>query len=242
MTRRSSIDKTEFEIHFAAEAGRFRPSLRSGVDSLGFRDDPMIGHGVTFSPNDPLGKVSCPLTGMHITWDGFDRKEFMARRKAFDKLLDDEEEHTVGYAHCEVIRPEWDLEIDYKPFDTTVAWPFAPFESTHNPHPKRWDIHISARLDDLDPRLEQILFLEARMYYIDLRKKTGKTHRIFTIQGSNSEKKGVEVFNKMADFLYSAGGMHGAIKYEKTCYWRAVGNPAIAPPTIRFVRTIQRFF
>lgn len=238
MTRRSSIDKTEFEIHFAAEAGQFRHSLREGVDRLGFRDDPMIGHGVTFSPNDPLGKVSCPLTGMHITWDGFDRKEFMERRKQFDRLLDEELEHTVGYAHCEVIRPEWDLEIDLQPFNPAIRWPFEPFESTHNPHPKRWDIHISARLDELDPRLEHILFVEARMYFIDLLKKTGKTHRIFTIQGSNSPKKGIEVFNQMADYLFTAGGMMGAIKFEDTCHWRAVGNPRIAPPTIRKVVTV----
>lgn len=232
MKRRSSIQQTEFEIHFAAEEGGFLPSLREGVDQLGFRDDPMIGHGVTFSPSDPLGKVSCPLVGMHITWDGFDRVEFMRKRSAFNHLLDVEQGHTIGYAHCEVIKPEWDLLVDFKPFDPAVIWPFAPFESQVRPEPKRWDIHISARRDDLDPRLEAILFDFGRMYYIDLQKKSGKIHRIFTIQGSSHAKTGLKVFNLMADYIYATGGMFGAIKFEETCAWRSVGDPQITPPTI----------
>ena len=235
MNRRSSIPSTEFEIHFAAEAGGFRQSLRDGVNALEFRDDPMIGHGVTFSPNDPIGKISCPVTGMHITWDSFSRAEFMQHRKSFNALLSAEEGHTVGYAHCEVIKPAWDLELDWQPFRPEIVWPFKPFESSHSAKPKHWDIHISADTTQLDSRLEAVLFEHARMYFIDLRKKTGRVHRIFTIQGSNSAKKGLEVFEKMADYLHTAGGIAGSIKYEETCFWREVGQPKIVPPTIEGV-------
>lgn len=232
MTRRSSIQSTEFEIHFAAEVAGFTDALRAGVNSLGFRDDPMIGHGVTFSPNDPIGKISCPLTGMHITWDSFSRSEFVRQRNAFDALLSAEESGTTGYAHCEVIRPEWDLEIDISPFRPDIRWPVQPFHSSFSAKPKRWDIHISADRSQLDPRLESILFEHAQMYFIDLIKKTGRVHRVFTIQGTKSTKKGLELFNRIVDYLLVAGGMAGSIKFEETCYWREVGNPRIVPPTI----------
>jgi len=232
MTRRSSIHTTEFEIHFAAEVGGFTAALREGVNELGFRDDPMVDHGVTFSPNDPIGKVSCPLTGMHITWDSFSRADFVRHRVAFDELLSAEKDRTTGYAHCEVIRPEWDLDLDPTPFRPEVRWPADPFESSFSSKSKRWDIHISADRSQLDPRLEAVLFEHARMYFIDLQKKTGRIHRVFTIQGTNSAKKGLQLFNRIADYLYAAGGMAGSIKFEETCYWRELGNPKIVPPTI----------
>lgn len=228
----SNIPSTEFEIHFAAEAGGIPDSLPERLASLGFRDDHMVGQGVVFSPNDPIGKVSCPVTGLHVTWDTFEREQFVAKRDVFDELLSELEAETIGYAHCEVIKPEWDLEIEWKAFDSAIPFPVRPFESAYSKQPKQWDVHISADQSRLDPELEKRLFEHGRMYFIDLRKRTGRTNRVFTIQGSNSTREGLALFHLLADYLLVAGGMAGSIKFEDTCYWREVGKTGLVPPTI----------
>lgn len=228
----SNIPSTEFEIHFAAETGGIPLSLPKRLEALDFRDDHMVGEGVVFSPNDPIGKISCPLTGLHMTWDTFDRKAFVDRRQAFDALLDEFQQDTTGYAHCEVIKPEWDFEIPGKKFDPTIPFPLHPFESAYSTRPKQWDIHISADRLQLDAQLEERLFNHARMYFIDLKKRSGKVHRVFTIQGSNPTLDGLRVFGLLTDYLLTAGGMAGSIKFEDTCYWREVGKTGLVPPTI----------
>lgn len=227
----SNISSTEFELHIAAEMGQFSRELADGLKALGFRDDGLVGHGVVF--NEELGRElsSCPLTGLHMTWDSFDRNAFMEQRKALDTLLGRCGD-CVGYAHGEVIRPEWDIYIDHRTFDSKVPCPVKPFHARLSHEPKRWDLHISIPLDQLDPGLQLVLFAELGMYYIDLRKRTGRVHRVFTIQGCNPAKEGLEVYEALCRWLQNAGGMAGSIKFEETCYWFNLGQPKIIPPVV----------
>jgi hypothetical protein len=234
----SNITSTEFELHIAAEAGQFSPTLADGLKSLGFRDDALVGHGVVF--NEELGRElsACPLTGLHMTWDTFDREAFMNQRKDLDALLGRCGD-CVGYAHGEVIKPEWDIHINYRPFNPRVPCPVSPFHARLSHEPKRWDLHISIRKDRLDSGLQQVLFAELGMYYIDLRKRTGRVHRIFTIQGTNPAKEGLQVYEALSGWLQEAGGMDGSIKLEETCYWFNLGAPRIIPPVVDSVQLLN---
>ena len=222
----------EFEIHFAAELGTIPPALASGIYGMGFHDDRLVGRGVVFSPNDPLSAVSCPLVGMHVTWDCFDRDEYVQQRDAFAELLRFHGEGCIGYAHAEVIKPDWDIDVEYKPFDSAIPYPLEPFEAQSRDQPKTWDIHISADADRLDPRLCEVLGERARMYYIDVMKASGRVVRVFTIQGIGSIHEGRELFRILGEYVTAAGGVQGAIKYEETCFWATYGNPQIVPPVI----------
>lgn len=229
---KSNIDQTEYEIHFAAELGHVPAELTQQMYGMGFRDDQMMGHGVVFSPADPIGKMSCPLTGLHISWDTFNREQYVEQRDACERLFTQFEASCVGYAHGEVIKPEWDLAVSEKPFDSLVELPILPFVSGMSRTPKKWDIHISAQLDSLDPRLQQKLCDYLRMYYIDLRKRSGAVNRVFTIQGTNSVLAGVSLFQILSEYLQRAGGMKGSVKFEQTSYWLVLGTPSIVPPVI----------
>lgn len=228
---KSNIESTEFELHIAAEAGRFSNELADGLKSLGFRDDGLVGHGVVF--NEELGRElsSCPLTGLHMTWDTFDRDTFVNHRDRLDTLLRRCTD-SVGYVHGEVIKPEWDIPIDYQPFNPKVSCPVKPFLARLSHEPKKWDLHISIPTDRLDPGLQHVLFAELGMYYIDILKRTGRVHRVFTIQGSNPAKEGLAVYEALCTWLQETGGMEGSIKLEETCYWFNLGQPKIIPPVV----------
>ena len=138
-----------------------------------------------------------------------------------------------GYAHGEVIRPGRDIELEGGTFDPSVSFPVAHFDLETTTVPKKWDIHITACTESLDPRLEKLLFDVAGMYYIDVRKADERVHRVFTVLGTNSKKEGTVLFESLRDYLIAAGGMNGAIKFEDTCYWNVFGAPGIIPATIR---------
>ena len=138
----------------------------------------------------------------------------------------------MGYAHAEVVRPEWDTDIELSPYKKGNCFPFRKFQCRNNSRKaKSWDIHISAKLSTLDFDLYKTLFEKAGMYYIDL-KKGCNIYRIFTIQGTSSPKHGKTVFFKLKEFLNKVGGMEGSIKYEQLCYWKQFGDSELIPPTI----------
>lgn len=226
-----NLEETEYEIHFAAQAP-IPLGLAEDLRRMEFREDGLIGQGVVFSPGDPNGKVSCPLTALHVSWDTLDRDLYLRQRDEFAETLAKYDGSCIGYVHGEVIKPEWDLSCEYKPFDDTVSKPAAPFSSEQRTEPKKWDIHISAVLDHLDHDLQSVLFDQLRMYYIDIRKPTGLVKRVFTIQGSSSIESGKRLFSALVDYVARAGGMAGSIKFEQTCHWATYGHPKIVPPLI----------
>lgn len=234
----SNIPSTEFELHIAAEADKFSPELAAGLKSLGFRDDTLVGHGVVFNEELCRELSACPLIGLHMTWDTFDRDIFITQRKELDTLLA-RCANCTGYAHGEVIRPEWDIHIDYRPFNSRISCPVQPFHAHLSHEPKRWDLHISIPLDQLAFELQRVLFEELGMYYIDLLKRTGRVHRIFTIQGSNPANEGLRVYVSLCRWLQEVGGMDGSIKFEETCYWFNMGTPRIIPPVVREVHLLS---
>ncbi len=230
--KKSNIEQPEFELHVAAEAGQFSGAFRDSLIVLEFRDDGLVGQGVVYPPGTDLALKTCPLTGLHMTWDSFDRDEYVAKRDSFDETWAEFADEVVGYAHGEVIQPEWDLEVTPKPFDSSIEWPLRRFIPDLTTERKKWDIHISADREELAGELTEILLDEAGMYYIDIRKRTGRMRRVFTIQGINDLSEGLGAFEAMYEYLVAAGGMGGSIKLEQTTFWRLAGNPGIVPPVV----------
>jgi len=220
----------EFEIHFAAESGCASEQLNDDIADLDFVDDRLVCQGTRFSEHQAAAFSSCPLVGVHVTWWTHDRNEYKKKLTRFRETMKRHADDCIGYAHAEVIRPEWDHDLIHVPFDKTVRYPVKPFVIEQDVHPKVWDIHISARLETLDPRLEQVLITDANMYSIDL-KKTAGIYRIYTIQGRRAVQEGLKLFETLKSYLVAVGGMEGSIKYEQTCFWDTYGSPQIVPPT-----------
>jgi hypothetical protein len=229
-------DVMEFELHFATDTavGPRAEALSEGIHDLGFTDDRLITHGVVFA--DGVACDMCPLAGLHVSWSTYDRSEYKSKLAAFRDLMAGRDD-CAGYAHGEVIKPEWDVDFALMPFSSSVRYPAKRFEISRGGKAKLWDIHISAKLDTLDRGLERVLFDQAGMYYIDLQKRSG-VHRIFTIQGSNSLASGLSLYHALQDYLANAGGMQGSMKFEQTCYWEVFGDCAIIPPTTEEVRLL----
>lgn len=223
---------TEFEIHFAAQAQGISPELKSKLYAMGFKDDGLLGQGATFDPQTSIHYLACPLIDVHVTWDCHDRSSYLQKKKEFDSLIESYQDDCVGYSHAEIIKPEWDVDIEHMPFSSEVLLPIKHFHPVPSRAPKKWDIHVSAYLDKLDTELENELFLKAGMYFIDVRKKNDRIARVFTIQGTNSVQEGYQLFQSLTEYLRKAGGMQGAIKFEQTISWGLYGNPQIVPPVI----------
>jgi hypothetical protein len=224
-------NKIEYEIHVAADVNGFGSVFADSIYKLGFIDDPLVKRGVVFSDNT-INQTCCPLIGLHVTWSSYDKNNYKNTLAKLDSYLSSNQEKNVGYAHAEVIRPEWDINIEFSSFRKGHKFPFRKFQCRHNlKKTKNWDIHISAKLISLDCDLYNTLFKKAGMYYIDL-KKGSDVYRIFTIQGTSSPKHGKRVFFKLKEFLNKTGGMEGSIKFEQLCYWKQFGNSVLIPPTL----------
>ena len=228
----SNIKRTEFELHVAAEMAKFKPSFENALEEMGFRHDGLVGQGVVYPPGSSLAMTACPLAGLHMSWDSFERDEYVQRKNELDALWSSEESNLVGYAHGEIIKPEWDLSVPGQPFDASVPWPLEPFKPYLSTERKKWDIHVSAIKNYLSEGLDQVLLENAGMYYIDVSKSSGEIRRVFTIQGVNELAEGLEAFDAIVTYLNTAGGMTGSIKLEQTTYWRLSGNPRIVPPIV----------
>lgn len=232
-----SQPEPELEIHCAAEHGPQLRDLRRTLTALGFRDDGLDSAGMVLPQYDGAEPMSsCPLTALHVTWDTRDRAEYRRMRHEISDALD--HYRGDGYAHAEVIRPGWDVDLVPQPFDAAVGWPLPYLRRVFGGDHKRWDIHISARLETLDDGLQARLADQAGMYYIDLHKPRG-IERIFTVQGTTSIRAGLEIFAQLTNYLLRAGGMDGAIKLEQTTWMRVFGRPGIVPPTVSVRRDLE---
>lgn len=224
----------EFEIHFASQINGASEDLKKELYSMGFRDDGLIGQAAIFDEKTNRHYSSCPLIDIHITWDTYNKKEYLEKKKQFINLLDKYKNNCTGYTHAEIVKPEWDLDINFKQFDESIPLPFKHFESSPTTKFKKWDIHISAFKDSLHPELENILFNKMGMYFIDVLKKNIRIDRVFTIQGTNHVREGLDLFDRLHKYILQVGGMEGAIKFEQTIYGDILGEPGIVPPAIEF--------
>lgn len=232
-------DQPEFEIHFAAERSPVSSELREKLSALGFKHDPLAFSGVVYPDEFARTASACPLLDTHVTWSCYHREAYFDKLHEFSTLLDRIEGDVVGYAHAEIIRPEWDLEIDLFPFTFQEKISITPFALERSSTAKLWDIHISARLDSLDPRLMIRLHEELGFYFIDLLKPRGR-YRIFTIQGSQDIRAGRQLFLRLRQQLANWGGIEGSIKFEQTIYWRVIGATEMLPP--RLVGSASDYF
>lgn len=227
---------TEYEIHFAAQAQGISPELKRKIYLLGFRDDGLVGQGAIFNPKTNLHYLSCPLIDLHVTWDCYDKSSYLQKKAEFQNLLEYHGKDCIGYSHAEIIKPEWDIDLEHKPFSSAILFPIEYFDPVPSTVPKKWDIHISAFVNSLDSELENVLFSKAGMYFIDVKKASGQVVRVFTIQGTNKIQEGYQLFERIVKYLENAGGMKGSVKFEQTIFWGVYGNPQIVPPVIDNIR------
>lgn len=225
---------TEFEIHVAAEAGHVPEEFAQALEREGFRDDRLLELGIRLPSEDSPEGSSCPLIGLHVTWDTYDLDSYRAKRRMLDGLLRQYRDSCTGYMHAEVIRPEWDQDIKFHEFDEFVRLPIRRLDAAVRPQAKLWDIHVSADVACLDPRLQERL-REVGFYSIELAKQGQERSRVFTIQGVNHYRDGKRLFHAMWTYLRAAGGMRGSIKYEQTVKFEAFGSVRIVPPTIEAI-------
>lgn len=226
----------EFEIHFAAEEGTVSTELAARIEGAGFRDDKLVKRGVRLPPASAPSLAACPLIGLHVTWNSFDRGAYMDKLAEFRTIIaNPEAAGCVGYAHAEVTRGEEDLAFERREFDPGARFPVAPMRSTPKPISKTWDIHISARIATLDARLEAVL-RRGGLYSIDVDKGRRGIYRVFTTQGIGAVSMGRALFSSIASYLTRAGGFEGAAKFEQTVFFEIYGKAVIVPPTIEQVR------
>lgn len=228
----------EFEIHFAAEAGSVSSYFMAKLSKAGFRDDALVEAGVRFPPICVPAVSSCPLIGAHVTWDTFDRREYLTKLAKFREIMSQPEASAcIGYAHAEVTRSDEDVYFYRCEFDHAARFPVAPLYAVVKPRPKTWDIHVSARLATLHPDLEEVL-RHGGLYSIDLRKGSRGVFRVFTTQGVWSPAEGRQLFASIVDYLQKAGGFEGTAKFEQTVFFETYGQTALVPPTIDRVQYV----
>jgi hypothetical protein len=233
-TEEKAEPRTEFELHFAAQKDGFAPSLSADVYQLGFWDNRLVGGGAVVEPGGE--PIDVPYlhsqVGLHVTWDGHDVAEYRQKKRDLKVLLERYAGACTGFAQGEAIRRDWDIDVDYRPFNAAFRYPLKRFDMASSSRPKTWDIHISADRQRLDPGLEHVLVRLAGMYFIDLEKTGGRICRVFTVQGTSQAGQGHRLFACLRDYLRLAGGMQGSIKFEQKCFWAVYGQPDIIPPVI----------
>lgn len=136
-----------------------------------------------------------------------------------------------GYAEAEVTPPHYRLPLPWKPFDPSVPFPFGRLEYEECPPDKHkdFDIHVTADLANIDPRLARLLEDEINFNYVDIRKPSGNVVRVYTFQPLGV-KVSPNVFDLLATYFKKAGGLDGKIKLEACrAYQRFPATVAVCP-------------
>ena len=223
------VQKTEYEIHVAAEPGRKARAFRTKLFEMGFFDDALAFPGAIYPKSSKL--TSCPNLDTHVTWKTFSRLEYSEKLKEFSKLTENFIEGVEGYAHAEIVKPEWDVDIAWRAYNADEPDFLVPLSVSHDEGKKIWDLHISVKVDTLDKRVMDLLHTKYRLYYIDRNKSSG-LYRVFTIQGDKDIPGARKLFFGLVEHLNRLGGLEGSAKFEQTTYWQVFGKPKILPPKL----------
>jgi len=144
-----------------------------------------------------------------------------------------------GYAEAEVTQRRFQTPLTWKPFDSSVRFPFGRLdhqECPPNKH-KHFDIHVTANLSSLSPDLKQLLEKEIAFNYVDIRKASDQVVRVYTFQPLGL-KETPELYQLLVAYFQKAGGIQGKTKLEATFAYRRFPRTAPVPPIVTRMPTI----
>lgn len=209
-----------YDIHLASDI--ISPRLEECLKNLGFKRDEFIGgtKGV--------------LHPCHYSFRPTSHDAFVHRwKESLSILSHTSQSNFFGYAEAEITPTRLRTELRFKPFDPAVPFPFSRLE--HVPCPpssyKDLDVHLTADLSSIDPRLKQILEEEINFNYVDIRKPAGNVVRVYTFQPCGIRNI-VGVYKNLSIYLLEAGGLEGKLKLEATYGFARFPYHALVPPIV----------
>lgn len=216
-----------YDIHLASDVVSSR--LEECLKNLGFKSDEFIG-GTT--------GVVHPY---HFSFRPASQEAFVHSWKESLSILSDvSRSDFFGYAEAEVTPSRFRTEFRFKPFDSMVPFPFSRFE--HVPCPpdkhKDLDVHLTANLSSIDPRLKYILEEEINFNYVDIRKPSGNIVRVYTFQPCGIRTI-IGLYKHLVTYLLEAGGLEGKVKLEATHGFARFPHYAPVPPIVTTLPPLQ---
>jgi hypothetical protein len=211
---------TTFDIHLASDT--MSDELEQALVSFGFQRQGFVG-GI----------------------EGVVRRHHFSKRPTTKELLASSwnevtailgarpESDFYGYAEAEVVAPQHYVPLMWKPFDASVPFPLQRLDHEACPigRHKEFDIHVTAALDSLDPRLQAVLEKEIGFYYVDVLKDDGRTVRVYTFQPLGAT--GVhDAFRSLVEYFRLAGGLEGKVKLEATYAYARFPAASPVPPIV----------
>jgi hypothetical protein len=212
-----------YEVHLASDVISDR--LHNKFLELGFVRDRFVG-GTT--------GVVHPC---HYTADPESPEAMEALWKTCLGLLEAaSQDEFQGYGEAEITAAKHRIEIPFKPYDPSVAFPYGKFSYSECPLDgfKKFDIHITADMETIDPALQRFLEEDCYFHYVEIEKPTGKLVRVYTIQPFGSDVS-ADIWQPLVAFFTTCGGFEGKIKLEVCRYFERFPNSAACCPVITSV-------
>jgi hypothetical protein len=198
--------------------------IREALDQLGFRHDKFVAGTAGVLHPHHLSKHPNSREEQKTLWDQTTALLGTAGPEEF-----------FGYVEAEVVSPDYYREFAFHPFEESVPVPIGPVHNEECPldaH-KDFDFHISADIESLDRRLEEVLGGELYFYHVDILKVSGKKVRVFTFQPMGTGQSPTPCFEALGDYLAGAGGFAGKLKMEATFAYARFPLTAPVPPVVR---------
>jgi hypothetical protein len=157
-----------------------------------------------------------------------------AWRKARERLAQAADQNEFfGYAEAEVTPPGFVCRFPGGRFSPVASLPFGRLqhEQCSENEAKECDLHFSAVLETLDPRLEDVLE-EVGFYHVDVRKSPNRVVRVYTFQ-TLGVMAVAGLYRSLRDYLMKVSGAEGKLKLEATIDFARYPNCVPVPPIIR---------
>ena len=152
-------------------------------------------------------------------------------------LADTEADEFAGYGEAEITAAKHRIEIPYQPYDPNVRFPYGRFSYFACPLDefKKFDIHITADVATIDPRLQRFLEVDCCFHYVEIDKPDGRSVRVYTIQPFGPDIS-AEIWQPLVEFFTRCGGFEGKIKLEVCRFFERFPKDMACCPIIRTVR------
>lgn len=170
----------------------------------------------------------------HFSYHPESREEFdKFWNRAAELLSTTSPKEFFGFMEGESVSSAQVAHFEYKPFDANVPFPFGKVENVDCPTDKfkDYDVHVSADLATIDPKLKALLENEVGFYYADIRKPSGKVMRVYTFQPIGMPLSD-QFFRVLSDYFQRAGGLEGKLKVEFTLNYARFPQKVRVPPVI----------
>ncbi len=210
-----------YDIHVASDV--MPAELEADLNQLGFGREAFLRGTPGIARPHHFSVRTRERTVFAVAWDRL--RERLARAVERNEFF--------GYAEAEVTSAGFVCRLPNAPFTPGVPFPFDRF--AHEPctgeQAKEADIHYSAVLGTMDPRLEEVLET-AGFYHVDVRKSPERVVRVYTFQ-TIGVRDVAQLYRALRDYLVATGGAEGKLKLEATIGFARYPNWVTVPPVIR---------